>query len=80
MDIVSAGVQSKLLKENTVFQYAIDELKKDMFNRWLNSEVHLHVQREEIYKITMCIELFKTELDRLILKAENELLSADINE
>jgi hypothetical protein len=70
---VALGIQATNLLDNQAFQYAVEDLKHDMFNRWLATDLTDTANREAIYQCTFALEMMISKLSGLVVKAENEL-------
>lgn len=69
---IEMGIQSQLLKENAVFQFAIEDLRRGLYQRWLDTDFSDVENREEIYRLRMSLELMVSKLDQIVTNAENE--------
>lgn len=74
MDPIETGIKSQLLKDNSIFKQAVEELRGDLYNKWVASNFSDSTNREELYRLKVALELVMTKLDSYILQAENKQL------
>lgn len=67
-----SGRQSRILVEHPVYKVAIEEIRKELYTRWTNSDFSDVTNREEVFRLNIALELFSTKLNEFMLIAENE--------
>lgn len=69
-EVQKLSLQSQLLQNSPIFTEAIETLREDIFNKWLNSDFNDVENREGLFKLYVSLEMVGNRLDSYIVNAE----------
>lgn len=70
MNDLMSGFESELLKTNPIFTECVNDLRRNYYTKWCESNFSDVTNREEIFKLMCNLELVVKQLDKKIFEAE----------
>lgn len=70
-DIIRNGQRAKLLLSNPIFMEVVQDMQKDLYEKWLATNFQDYNNREELYRLKISLELLVANINSRIIEAEN---------
>lgn len=72
---IDLGIASELLTKNPIYVEAVEQLRKELYDKWVASDFADVENREKLFAMKIALELTTSKLDSLIQSAENEQIT-----